>query len=98
VHTAKAVKNYFEQNNINVLPWPARSTDLNIIENVWGQLARNVYRNCRQYNSVEELKIAIREDWNEISRKHLKILFKSLPKRMLEVIKKKESVHIIKIK
>jgi len=61
VHTNKVVKNYFERNNIKVLSWPARSPDLNIIENVWGQVARNVYRNGRQYNSVEELKIVIEE-------------------------------------
>lgn len=33
VHTAKIVTAYFEEKNINVLKWPARSSDLNCIEN-----------------------------------------------------------------
>ena len=43
VHTAKGVKNFFNEKNIEVLEWPARSPDLNIIENCWGHLAREVY-------------------------------------------------------
>ena len=43
VHTAKVVKSYFAANNIPLLEWPARSPDMNIIENLWGDVARVVY-------------------------------------------------------
>jgi transposase len=30
-HAARVTMDYLEQNNINVLPWPSKSPDLNLI-------------------------------------------------------------------
>lgn len=43
VHRAKTIKNWFDRVKVEVLPWPARSPDLNPIGNLWGILARKVY-------------------------------------------------------
>ena len=34
-HTSKIVKQWFEMNQIKVMKWPAQSTHLNLIENLW---------------------------------------------------------------
>ncbi|ETV98914.1 hypothetical protein H310_08403 [Aphanomyces invadans] len=49
------------------MAWPALSRDLNPIENVWGFLARAVYRNGHQYDSVEDLKRQIAIEWERIT-------------------------------
>jgi transposase len=33
---------FLEQNNINVLPWPSKSLDLNPIERLWDELDKRV--------------------------------------------------------
>ena len=45
VYTSRLVQSYFNENNISILPWPARSLDLNIIENCWAELIHGVYAN-----------------------------------------------------
>ncbi|CAH2015357.1 unnamed protein product [Acanthoscelides obtectus] len=36
VHTSHMVRNYLAQEDYNVIAWPAKSPDLNPIENMWG--------------------------------------------------------------
>ncbi|KAK2586497.1 hypothetical protein KPH14_011395 [Odynerus spinipes] len=87
VHTAKIVKSFFNTNNIPILKWPARSPDINIIGNCWGDLSRAVYAKGRQFNSVNELKECITQEWEKMEQKRIQKLFKSIPKRIISIIK-----------
>ena len=68
------------------MEWPACSPDLNVIENVWGILARRVYANNRQFQSIRELRNAITTFWGEIDMNLLKKLVDSVPNRLFQVI------------
>ncbi|CAK6967631.1 unnamed protein product [Scomber scombrus] len=51
VHNARLTKDFFQETNVALLDHPACSPDLNPIENVWGWMAREVYKNERQFRS-----------------------------------------------
>lgn len=87
IHTAKIVKDWFRQEKMQVLDWPALSPDLNIIENAWGWLSRKFYEGGRQFGNTNELILAIHRTWNAMPMHIVKNLYNSVPKRLIDVIK-----------
>ena len=61
-HKAKSVTEWFEENNIKILQWPARSPDLNPIEIVWTVLDRELSKET--VTSAEDLKENLKELFN----------------------------------
>jgi len=61
-HTARLTQYFLATNQVNVIPFPARSPDLNPIEHVWDELGRRVTRRQRQPVNVAELVTALQED------------------------------------
>jgi transposase len=85
-HTAEVVKNKIDVLKIDVLPWPAYSPDLNPIENLWSYIVRIIYANGKTYGNVDELWEAIQECWENIPKKIIKNLVKSMPNRMIKLL------------
>ena len=44
VHTVRRTVAWLEQQNISTIQWPSQSTDLNIIEQVWDFMGREIIR------------------------------------------------------
>ncbi|KAI8123499.1 Transposable element Tc3 transposase [Lucilia cuprina] len=94
IHVSKQSKAWFNEHSIPLLDWPACSPDLNPMENLWGYMARKVYANNAQNESimtVAELKLKIKQVWEEIDADLLKKLVESMPDRIFEVIHNKGS-------
>jgi hypothetical protein len=68
------------------IPWPAKSPDLNPIENLWGIMVRQAYAGGRQYNTVAELRAAVEASWNAIPQETMRRLIESMPNRTDEVM------------
>jgi transposase len=85
-HRARYTKAWFRSKNIDVLERPALSPDLNPIENVWSYLTDKVYKNGKQFHSLEDLKSAISKAWDEMPDWYLARLVESMPARIQAVI------------
>lgn len=87
IHTSVSTEHYLSQlENVQFLDWPARSPDLNPMENIWGVLARRVYIGGKQYSSIDELEVAVYQAWDSIDDEILKSHINSMPNRMGEVL------------
>ena len=73
------------------MPWPARSPDLNPIENCWQILKRRLtkrwHKAGRRPTSRAELVAQTQEEWNSISSEAINNLVDSMPDRVLACIK-----------
>ena len=65
-HRARITDQYLEQATIVRMEWPARSPDLNPIEHSWDMLQTAVSLRPVQLASVQELRQALLEEWNQI--------------------------------
>lgn len=83
-HSARRTQRFLEENNIDVLPWPAQSPDLNPIENLWSQLQEQVDR--RVVHGFDQLWETALEIWNGLDVQILQNLVDSMPRRIQAVI------------
>ena len=89
VHRARIVKDFKETNNIFCTDWPAQSPDLNIIENIWFRLTREIQPHAIRINTRDQLIAAIRHAWENIPIEYVKELFGTISSRLREVIRMK---------
>lgn len=65
VHRSRIVRNWLAaQPNIRTLDWPAKSPDLNVIENIWGIIVQEWNNNIRR--TREALEQYVIEKWENL--------------------------------
>lgn len=84
-HTSKKAREWKGSNNIEVLPWPACSPDLNPIENLWKLLKFNVA--AKKPQNLLALKRTIKKEWENLSSDLGERLVSSMSRRIQQVIK-----------
>ncbi|GBL88218.1 hypothetical protein AVEN_117801-1 [Araneus ventricosus] len=62
-HRARLVQSYLECETIPKMTWPARSPDLNPIDNVWDMLGRLIAGRSLPPGTLHELQQAFLQEW-----------------------------------
>ena len=83
-HKALITRQFFLDNEIEVMEWPATSPDLNIIENLWAYLKNKIGKSGPP-TSIPDLVKSATDLWKKVTPEHCSRLALSLPKRLLEV-------------
>ena len=66
VHRARAVENHKHENEIISITWPAHSPDLNIIENMWLYIKRQLQKSTAIIVTKNDLFRAIQSVCNRL--------------------------------
>jgi hypothetical protein len=80
IYRAQTVQSWFEEHEgeLQHLPWPAQSPDLNIIETHWSVLETRV-RNRFPPPSLKHLEHVLQEEWYEIPLETVQKLYNPFP-------------------
>jgi hypothetical protein len=65
-HLARVCQDFLNQNHIRVLPWPALSPDLSLIEHLLDELGRRVRHRQNPPETLQGLHEALVREWNNI--------------------------------
>ena len=88
-HTSRKATGWFEDNDIQVLSWPAQSPDLNPIEHLWEHLKRQLCKYSNPPRGAHELWDRLVDKWNGIGPEVCQNLIESMPRHIQAVIKAK---------
>jgi len=76
---------YKEARNIQNLVHPAQSPDLNPIVGIWSIIKQRLRR--RIFDSEEEMKEALQEEWDKITMEEIRDRIADMPRRCVQLIK-----------
>lgn len=85
-HAARLTTEFLESHDIDVLPWPSRSPDLNPIEHLWDELDRRLRARERQPQTLTQLAVALQEEWDRIPQQVIRNLIGSMGRRCQAVL------------
>lgn len=86
-HTAAITMNFLRQHRIQVMDWPPLSPDLNPIEHLWDLLDRRVRKRPHPVQTLQQLKEALIEEWDNIPQEDIRRLIRSMPRRCQALIR-----------
>jgi hypothetical protein len=91
-HTSGPVTKWKAENGVISFKLPARSPDINIIENVWGVLQGKLYDRVDEIKDANDTWRLAQQIWYNLSQDFLGKLYGSLPGRLEKLYKARGGV------
>ena len=88
-HTSKKTEQWFSDNNIILMKWPAQSPNLNFIEHLWQHFKAKFQQYDTSPKGVHELWDRVAKEWTEIPPERCQKLIESMPRRIQAVLEVK---------
>ena len=81
-HTARDMAAFLDQQDVEVMDWPARSPDMNPTEHIWDQMSVWIQDMDDPTFNVAELNNAVRKAWAALRPGRVRTLVESMPRRV----------------
>ena len=85
-HTVRATRDFLQQNNIGMMPWPALSPDLNPIEHLWDEIQRQLNEMRPRPITAADLSMTFSQDTGRDSNGLINRLIHSMYRRCVSVV------------
>ncbi|GFX41102.1 transposable element Tcb1 transposase [Trichonephila clavipes] len=85
-HVAMIVQDFCSAQRMQVLPWPAYSVDMSLIEHGWDLVVRRLALHSHPAASIYELLLHIQAIWNSLPQADIQNMFDSMPYRIVALI------------
>jgi hypothetical protein len=89
VHIAGTVQSWFQEHEIQLqhLPWPTQSPDLNITGPLWSVLETRMRNRFPPPTSLKQLEEVLQEEWYKFLLETVQNLYESIRRRIAAVLK-----------
>ena len=88
-HKARSVQHFLQQEAVQTIPWPAMSPDMNLLEHVWDFIDRKSNQRNPKCQTIDELRTAILQEWQQFPQERLRRLVRSMTRRVTELQNKR---------
>ncbi|KAH8394661.1 hypothetical protein KR222_001330 [Zaprionus bogoriensis] len=84
-HALPTAQELLSAEGLKTQKWPTIAHDLNIMENIWGWLIREVFDGGRKFSRKDDLIFRIKEAWSRLPLDLITNLYSTLPERITEL-------------
>jgi len=84
-HALPTAQELLNVEGLKTQKWPTIAHDLNIMENIWGWLIREVFDGGRKFSRKDDLIFRIKEAWSRLPHDLITNLYSTLPERITEL-------------
>ncbi len=85
-YRSKIATAFHAEKDLHILFWPTQSLDFNLIENLWAEVKKNIYKQKKKSTNLAELEKYVQKEWKAILKCLIENLVDSMPERIQTVI------------